>query len=473
MKIRPSYHITAPRNWLNDPNGPIHHNGRYHVFYQYNPDAPSWGSPHWGHVSSVDLVHWDRHPVALSPDGTGPDADGIWSGCARHIDGQVALFYTGVTGLTDADRVESVCRANGSDDLGTWTRSPDNPLITGPPPELATLGHRDPYLVREADGWGLLLGAGLGAGTPEAAGAVLRYHSADLREWDYVGPLFQRPANATGLATFSMWECPQLVRIDGRDVLIWSVQDPLSERSLRYAVYAVGQVVDGQFTMTSMGRVDHGETFYAPAVTTDATGRHLMWGWLQEDAKEPDDDTTHAGALSLPRQFRLDGDRMVVEPVPELGRFGTSVVGGSAVQLAAGEPLALPEAGHHFRVVATLPDTDAVVGLALGWDPDGDEATIVRVDRGHGRFGIVDRVHGVDHRRDDYVGPLEPDAATLTVTLYVDGNILEVFTDCGTALTCRLPAHSQAPALLLCADTDVTLVDVAVDTFPAHGIVGE
>src|SRR5436305_15033038 len=57
---RPGYHFLPPANWMNDPNGLIHWKGEYHMFYQYNPNGPFWGTIHWGHAASADLVHW-RH----------------------------------------------------------------------------------------------------------------------------------------------------------------------------------------------------------------------------------------------------------------------------------------------------------------------------------------------------------------------------------------------------------------------------
>lgn len=62
---------------------------------QWNPVAPIWGSPYWGHVVSMDMVHWERMPPALVPD-TDYDYDGVFSGSATLLeDGTPILFYTG------------------------------------------------------------------------------------------------------------------------------------------------------------------------------------------------------------------------------------------------------------------------------------------------------------------------------------------------------------------------------------------
>ncbi|MBO9705839.1 MAG: glycoside hydrolase family 32 protein, partial [Arthrobacter sp.] len=35
----PRLHPRPAQGWLNDPNGVSHVNGRYHVFFQYNPES--------------------------------------------------------------------------------------------------------------------------------------------------------------------------------------------------------------------------------------------------------------------------------------------------------------------------------------------------------------------------------------------------------------------------------------------------
>ena len=55
---KPYLHVTAPKGWMNDPNGFIYYQGWYHLFYQYFPYDTSWGTMHWGHKISKYLVEW-------------------------------------------------------------------------------------------------------------------------------------------------------------------------------------------------------------------------------------------------------------------------------------------------------------------------------------------------------------------------------------------------------------------------------
>ncbi|PYU76942.1 MAG: hypothetical protein DMG49_00505 [Acidobacteria bacterium] len=73
--FRPQYHLLPARNWMNDPNGPIHWNGRYHMFFQYNPNAAVWGDMHWAHAVSEDMIRWRHLPIALAPTPGWDDAD--------------------------------------------------------------------------------------------------------------------------------------------------------------------------------------------------------------------------------------------------------------------------------------------------------------------------------------------------------------------------------------------------------------
>ena len=77
-KWRPKIHFTPKKNWMNDPNGLVYLNGKYHLFFQYNPFGSQWGNMSWGHAISENLLDWEEVNIAIPAD---PDNLGyIFSG---------------------------------------------------------------------------------------------------------------------------------------------------------------------------------------------------------------------------------------------------------------------------------------------------------------------------------------------------------------------------------------------------------
>jgi levanase/fructan beta-fructosidase len=108
---RPQFHFSPAKNWINDPIGLLHHNGTYHLYYQYNPGGIEWGNMSWGHATSDDLTHWEEQPIALLARGfpenvtemffTGSAVADVNNTSGFGVDGKTPLVavYTSSVGL--------------------------------------------------------------------------------------------------------------------------------------------------------------------------------------------------------------------------------------------------------------------------------------------------------------------------------------------------------------------------------------
>jgi beta-fructofuranosidase len=399
-RVRPRYHLTAPANWLNDPNGPVYWQGRWHLYYQHNPAAPAWGRMHWGHASSEDLVTWQDHGIALEP-GDGADADGCWSGTAVIVDDDLQFFYTGARG-EGAAHEQTVMRAVPADDGLNLRRDPDWPVLVIDRRAVHTGHQRDPFLVRWGSGWLMLLGTAL----PDAGGAVAAWWSRDLRHWRYQGVPFSRPPG-DAIETGPVWECPQLVEIDGRWILLVSVQLPEGDAvSCLHVVWFLGSFDGSTFTPESSGVLDAGDCFYATALAT-GTDRRLLWGWLQESpALRQVGPRDFSGALSVPRELYVEGGRVGLRPAAEL-----EALWGSPVPI--GSPVA-----PCYRL--SLP-VDAEAVAVLGRD-GGDADVVLRVADGELTVGAF---------------RVDLPSCPVDVEVLVDSSIVEIFA-AGRAISFRV-----------------------------------
>lgn len=303
--LRPQYHLLPAKNWMNDPNGPIYWKGKYHMFFQYNPNDAVWGDMHWDHAVSEDMVHWKHLPVALAPTPGGPDQEGVYSGTAFVLDGRVGMMYTGVklSSLRDATikstswrETQCIAFAN-DDDLLSFTKVPQ-PVIPAPPRDLPVNGFRDPAPWKQGDWWYTPIASGL----PGVGGAILLYRSRDLRSWEYVKIFAQRGPSFEAYPPWDVWECPEFFPLGDRHVLIFSTVGKAFWQSGRFNPATL------DFQPDRMGILDYG-SFYAPKTQLDAHGNRILWGWIQEArSAEAHRAAGWAGMMSLPRVLSLAPD---------------------------------------------------------------------------------------------------------------------------------------------------------------------
>jgi len=307
---RPRYHFLPPANWMNDPNGTIYHNGFYHVFYQHNPYADHWDHMHWGHARSRDLVHWEHLPIALWPSQEQGEAH-CFSGCATVTEeGQPLLIYTSVAAGSREERpANEQWGALGDADWITWTKHPQNPLLS-----LETHGGpafggewRDPY-VFHADGRTLLVVAGAFEDT--AAVALYEAQDGTLARWHYRKLLYTEPRRQTRFL-----ECPNFFQVGDRWVLLTSPYRPVE--------YVTGDFDTDTLTFTPQRRgvLDPGynelatANFYATNTLYAPDGRCILLGWVRGFAPG----RGWNGYLAVPRVLTIDSNyQPCQEPIEEL-----------------------------------------------------------------------------------------------------------------------------------------------------------
>ena len=391
----PRLHGRPPRGWVNDPNGCSYVDGRYHLFFQHNPDAPFHGGIKWGHVSSTDLVHWEPEPIALVNRPGEPDAYGCWTGCVVEDAGIPTAVYSAVA---DGSHRTDVLLARSDRQMRVWRQTSEPAART---PEDPAISHvRDPF-VFEVDGSRYAI---QGAGHTEGRPRILVYGCDDLSSWTELGTLLSGDDPvAAAVAPANIWECPNLVRFGDRWVLILSMWQQTAGRfSLTGVRYLVGDLALGpdgpRFTPGSGGSLDRGPCFYAPQVLR-LDGRTLLWAWSWERGRAREDikKAGWAGALTFCRELTLTGDVLASRPAPELEQLRR-------------EPLTLAEDG-------SVPAAAFDIELS----PDAARASLWLVD-GPDRQPVAE----VDLRD----GPAVP-------RILVDGSMVEIFDGTGTAFTTR------------------------------------
>ncbi|MDX3137060.1 hypothetical protein PV367_46390 [Streptomyces europaeiscabiei] len=179
----------------------------------------------YGRATSADLVDWRSEGTAFGNGLPGRfDQQAVWTmHPLRHGTG-MAMFYTGVSGLTpDGWPLQSVGLAYSDRTDGTgWRRHGTTPVVEADPRWYRTadrMGWRDPFVVRddEGDGWAMVICASDASLPVEVGGCVALATSPDLEHWTVHPPLIA-PGDVDEL------ECPVLERLDdGTWLLLGSI----------------------------------------------------------------------------------------------------------------------------------------------------------------------------------------------------------------------------------------------------------
>ena len=302
----PAFHITGERGWINDPNGLVYYNGKYHAFFQHYPDDIKWGPMHWGHVVSDDLTNWKYLPIALTP-GDDFDKNGCFSGSAIVHDGKLWLMYTGFVENQGGESIRQLqCLAESSDGI-TFKK---HGIVIGEdhlPEGYAPCDFRDPKVWRHND----LFWCIIATRKIEGRGRILLFKSTDLFNWEFVNDLLGKDSAGT------MIECPDYNEEIG--YLLFCEQFQPSENGVHLNVHTcrwyTGRIdySTGSFVEENSGIVDYGFDMYAPQTVA---GRPALIGWLNMwDRNVPSAKYGFAGMLTVPRAVSVKNGRLYQEPI--------------------------------------------------------------------------------------------------------------------------------------------------------------
>ena len=452
---RQKYHIQGIVGLINDPNGFSQFNGKYHMFYQWNPLGTNHKNKTWAHSVSSDLLNWERLETALRPD-TWYSKDGVYSGSAIVDDDKLYLFYTGNVKDSEGNRESYQCLAVSSDgeNFERWEPSIVNQ------PDGYTRHIRDPKIWKK-DG---KFYAVIGIQSEDLEGKAVLYSSENIKDWKFEGEI--AGANHGKIKDFGfMWECPDYFQLKDektgeiKDLLVFSPQGLEPEGDLYNNKYQTGYLFGKldyekpEFEILSdFVEIDRGHDFYAPQSMEDDKGRRLIVGWMgipeEEDFPTVKNEWLHC--LTLPRELKVIDGKLYQLPIKEMEsirgekiEFSGKVTGEVKVGT-----------GVTYELKAKFTDFNSDFGLKLRTGKNSE--TVLKFDYNDKKF-VLDRTKGEqpDKRlRKVYLG----DISELELTVFVDNSSVEVFINGGAEVfSSRIFPEKDADGISVFADKDVNV----------------
>ena len=338
---RPQFHFTAKENWINDPNGLVWQAGRWHLFFQRNPESNVWGNMTWGHAVSDDLLHWEQLEDALHPDSLGTMFSGSAvidrRNSAGFGDDTMLIFYTAAGEFVDPSAKHTQCLAYSLDGGNTLKKFDANPVI--PWMEGA---NRDTKVVwhPQSDSWIMALYL------KDDRYCLLR--SPDAKNWER----FQ------DITLPGVTECPDFFQLeDDEGVFYWIFWGADGK-------YLLGTFDGDHFDpITDAIVCEQGKNGYAAQTWSNAPdGRCIQISWMA-GGKYPD--MPFNQQLSIPVELELAGTganaRLTRRPIKELDSLRGRKETIDCIVVSRGKSYEMDLVGKCFDVSFELEAGDAKV----------------------------------------------------------------------------------------------------------------
>lgn len=348
---------------------------RFHLFYlldrDHHAEQGGLGGHQWAHASSVDLIVWEHHPLALPIGEPGSvDQHGICTGSIFEHEGTYHAYYATRIKRPDGAHYEAICQA-ASHDLIDFVKSPFNPMFA-PGPDLNPADHRDPHLFRDPETglFHMLVTAQKAARHSENSlnrGILAHYLSRDLQQWEAQSPFLTPGDNPVP-------ECPEHFYWNGFWYLVYSGGGQMEYRLSEHPL--------GPWRRARRDTIEDGRSLSVPRTAAFRGGRRIAVGFLPWRSPEKDDAGYVYAGSAVFRELGQDADgTLTTRFVPEmLPRTGAPIPLPAGDGVSAGEiPLASPEG----VTIAPIPGTpaDCVIRLRITPAPHtGQAGLLLRVN---------------------------------------------------------------------------------------------
>lgn len=291
---------------MNDPNGMVHFNDTWHLFFQYYPDSTVWGPMHWGHATSRDLVHWTEQAIALYPDSLGYIFSGSVVADKNNSSGfgkdgkipLVAIFtHHDPKGEKEGkNNFQNQSIAYSLDEGNTWIKYPGNPVLKNP----GIKDFRDPKVSwnEKANKWILTLAT---------KDRISFYSSTDLKQWNKESEFGEKLGSHGGV-----WECPDLFPMADNGKTVWVLLvsiNPGGPQGGSATQYFIGDFDGKTFTTSQKDTrwIDAGTDNYAGVTWSNTAERRIFLGWMSNWQYAQSVPTEKwRSAMTIPRELSLE-----------------------------------------------------------------------------------------------------------------------------------------------------------------------
>ena len=443
---RPQFHGMPSGSWTNETHGLIYSGGRYHVFFQKNPNGPYMSRLHWGHISSENLYDWTEEPIAIYP-GESYDIKGCWSGCVYEDGGDIYLLYTAV------DNAKATIAQAKAKDSGLIEWEKLGVIINGRPSGLSD-DFRDPYFFT-ANGQKYII-----VGTSKNNIGACTLHKYENGTWTNDGTIFFQGGNANQHGTF--WEMPNVTPMgDGKYLFTCTpLNTGVGVRTLCW-VGTVGS--DGTFSplggqegvlqyleMSGIYGLLSPSIYTLPSPVGEGAGVRLLLGIVPD--KLPTQTNFEMGwahNYSLPREISLAADGSLVQkPYSGLSAMRTETSYAKDLALNGIESLA-PVSGRQIELLGEFMVASGTCGfnflksggkqVSLTYDADNGNLTLDMTSLNRTvNDGVYGGVYSVALPKKVALGE------KLKLHIFLDGSIADIFVNDTWAYSVRIFPNDAA-----------------------------